>query len=200
METPVPKGAKPAQAVMVWGSCASLCPRNLLFPSTDEIKNRIIKHGPADILKTMDLITELESRDEHLGFEQQRLALMSKLVDADRKYLELFDELAGKLEGRYPEDVLAYQFKNSYNSEDWNAADSVVKNHLQNHPGSAQAHYLLAVVEFKRGHIERAQALANRALEMDPSNMLFQEEVPKLQKDPKNWVGYFMLPSVTYSF
>ncbi|HYX38519.1 MAG TPA: hypothetical protein VE954_35910 [Oligoflexus sp.] len=160
----------------------------------------ISQHGPADILKTIDLITELESRDEHLGFDQQRLSLTSKLVDQDKNYADEFEKLTERLQDIFPEDVLRYRFKHSVFNQDWKAAKSIVHDYLQNHPSSAQAYYLLAVAEFKLGHIDRALALANQSLAMDPSNAFFQEEVQKLRDNPRDWEGAFMLPSVTYSF
>lgn len=154
----------------------------------------------ADLLETLSLITELESRDENLAFDQLKLSLMSQLAGKDQAYAEEFEALADRSKADYPEEVLTYRFRNSFIKDDMEKTESILKEHLQHYPKSSQAYYFLAILDYGKGDSQRALALANKSLELDPSNPFLQEQTQKLRDDPKNWQVTYMLPSITFRF
>jgi tetratricopeptide (TPR) repeat protein len=154
----------------------------------------------ADLLETLGLITELESRDENLAFDQLKLSLMSQLAGKDQAYVEEFEAFADKSKADYPEEVMAYRFRNSFVKDDMAKTESILKEHLQHYPNSSQAYYFLAILDYGRGDAQRALALANKSLALDPSNPFLQEQTQKLRDDPKNWQVTYMLPSITFRF
>ncbi|WP_218109960.1 tetratricopeptide repeat protein [Oligoflexus tunisiensis] len=154
----------------------------------------------ADILSILALLDELESRDAPAGLENLRLSLLTDLAYMDITYLDEFEALAETTELENPEDALAYRFKYHMHRDEVEKIENLVKEHLQNYPQSAQAHYYLAIAAHEKGDMNLALALASKSLELNPSDTFVQEQVQILRENPSEWKRPFRLPNVIYTF
>jgi tetratricopeptide (TPR) repeat protein len=153
-----------------------------------------------EIQATLAMIEELESRDPELGFDNLKLYLMSNLAAKDKTQVAAFEGLTEVMKAEKPEDALAYLFKFNYFNHDYEKTEKVVKEHLKEHPNSAQALYFMAIVEHNKGNTEAALQFAERSAELDPKNSFTKEQVQKLRDNPKDWDRAFLLPPTTYNF
>lgn len=181
------------------GMDATTLPDNILL-SKIFARHAYDEQTTEELSLTLALIHELESRNPELGFDNLKLYIMSDLAQKDQTHVSKFEEMIEKSKADNPEDALAYRFKYNFFNNDMEKTEALLKEHIQNHPKSAQAQYLMAVLEFRRGRADDALQYAQRAAEMDPSNLFIRDQTQKLQDNPKAWMASFMLPSITYNF